>query len=129
MKYWLHTLKNWKSFKGRASRTEWIFSFVLICVFYFLLACPIWYVYFNKPELLDNTWFLMGLGFVAMACLWFWLITLFALWTRRLHDVNKSGLYIWLCGIPPILGAIIPLYFAFRPSASGPNRFGEEPQY
>ena len=42
---------------------------------------------------------------------------------RRLHDINRSGLW-WFIAIIPIVGSIVLLVFDCSPGTPGPNRFG-----
>ena len=45
---------------------------------------------------------------------------------RRLHDINKSGWFIFISLIP-ILGSIIVLVMTIEKGTLGKNRFGEYP--
>jgi uncharacterized membrane protein YhaH (DUF805 family) len=49
-----------------------------------------------------------------------------AVWTRRMHDRNKSG---WVCllGLIPIIGTIILFVWEVTAGTLGANRYGENP--
>ena len=53
-----------------------------------------------------------------------------AVTVRRLHDRDKSGLYLLLTLIPFIglIFAVIMLFNMFMSGTSGPNRFGSDPK-
>jgi uncharacterized membrane protein YhaH (DUF805 family) len=106
---WQHfaaAFKKYAVFKGRARRAEfwWFFLFSLI----FEIA-------------------LLGIGgllgvydvFSFLGSALFFLPT-WAVWWRRMHDVNKGGAF---CLIP-----IYNLVLAFTAGNTGPNRFGPDPK-
>jgi len=47
-----------------------------------------------------------------------------AITSRRLHDTDKSGAWIFI-SLVPIVGAIVLIIFTLLPSTSGPNRYDE----
>lgn len=50
-----------------------------------------------------------------------------AVWTRRLHDVGKSGkniLWVFACGI----GGLIPLFMCIKEGDKGANKYGADPK-
>ncbi|MFT3687433.1 MAG: FAD-binding protein [Phycisphaerales bacterium] len=89
---------------------------------YWLASLFIWtsfYILFNL------------LGLISYSATWviypllFWAIIATA--TKRLHDTNKSGFWLWLVLIP-VLGPILLIYFlGFRKGKKAPNRFGDFP--
>jgi len=46
---------------------------------------------------------------------------------RRLHDTDRSGLWL-LLGLIPIIGALVLLYFFAQDSAPGTNQYGPNPK-
>lgn len=46
---------------------------------------------------------------------------------RRLHDIGKSGWYLFIALIP-LVGAFILLYFLVTAGTVGPNEYGEDPK-
>jgi Predicted membrane protein len=53
-------------------------------------------------------------------------IPLFTVGIRRLHDTNKSGLYI-LWNFVPFIGAIIFIAFMIGTGTKGKNKYGPDP--
>ena len=45
---------------------------------------------------------------------------------RRLHDLDRSGWFLFLVLIP-IIGVIVLIYWFCQPGTSGKNRFGDDP--
>jgi len=107
MNEFITCLKNYASFQGRARRRElWMFF-----LFVFLLRIGAIFLdiaVFDEPSLFYG---LSLLGFILPE---------WAVWVRRMHDVNKSG---WFFLIP-----IYNLILACTPGTSGQNRFGDDPK-
>ncbi len=128
MKYYIHTLKNYANFSGRARRSEFwyfiLFNFIVI----FLLGVV--------NELLDmlsgdqnaaNMSVASPFGFIFLLYFMFVLIPYLAVLVRRLHDVNRSGWYI-LFWLVPLIGPFIILILLITDSMPGENRYGPNPQ-
>ena len=101
-------------FKGRASKSEFWWFYLLA----FLFAWPLLLAETDKrswASILSIIYFLLSLS-VAFP--------LAAVWTRRMHDVGKSGWVIFLI-ILPIIGVILLLRWATKDGVEGPNKFGE----
>jgi len=49
-----------------------------------------------------------------------------AVGARRLHDINKSGFWLFLWFLP-IIGWIIMIVWAIKKGDQGDNRFGSDP--
>lgn len=127
MNYYLNVLKNYAIFSGRARRSEYwyfalfnfIFSIVAVALDHALgttfkfetfngtINSPYGYCYLIYVLVI----FLPGLAVVV----------------RRLHDVGKSGWFIFISLIP-IVGAIWLLVLLFTDSISGPNKWGLNPK-
>ena len=98
--------------RGRINRlTYWTISIFIWTTFYVL---------FNFLEFIFSysaTWFIYPLLFWA----------LFATATKRLHDSNRTGLFLWLILIP-VLGPLVLIYFlGFKKGNKHSNRFGVVP--
>ena len=50
-----------------------------------------------------------------------------AVLVRRLHDIDKSGLWFFISFVP-IIGGIWLLILVCKEGTSGPNRFGADPK-
>ncbi len=47
---------------------------------------------------------------------------------RRLHDIDKSGLYMFL-GLIPLIGGIWLFVLHLMPGQIGPNKYGHDPKF
>ena len=105
------------------------------------------YVGFTGRACRSEFWFWQLYVFVASICLsvldlaafasanWSPLSTVFSLaillpgiavGARRLHDINKSGFWLFLWFLP-IIGWIIMIVWAIKKGDQGDNRFGSDP--
>jgi uncharacterized membrane protein YhaH (DUF805 family) len=119
MKWWLTCMKKYVTFDGRARRKEyWIFA--LLNGLFAIIAV-----------LLDN---LLGtamedLGYGVIYIL-FGLAILLPTWAvvvRRLHDVGKSGWWIFISLIP-LVGGIWLFILMVTDSQPGDNQYGPNPK-
>jgi uncharacterized membrane protein YhaH (DUF805 family) len=116
-------LDNFATGRGRASRSEyWWFQ---LCV---LVVMGFWPMPFDAgimgevPVLPSLTSLLVPL-LVALALL----IPSSSVTIRRLHDIDKSGLWL-LLGLVPLVGMILILVYTCRRGTPGQNRFGPDPR-
>ena len=136
-----HVFKNYATFQGRASRSEfwWWYLFTLIVsTILFIPAMP-WYNEYvsatfnqmgNATQVLPAP---TGLAIVGIALSTIFslaiLIPGIAVAARRLHDTDRSGwwllLYFLTCCFG--IGIIVLIIFWILPSTPGPNRFGLGP--
>ncbi|QRG07797.1 DUF805 domain-containing protein [Xanthobacter dioxanivorans] len=103
--------KKYAEFSGRAKRSEfwWYSLFVVLLSF----------AYTWKS---DNLFFYyVGNAFSLLTIIPSW-----AVGSRRLHDVGRSGW--WQLLALAIIGLLPLLYWWVQPSQPGPNRYGEEPE-
>ena len=108
----LHVVKdNYFNFEGRASRYEYWWFFLINVVISGLCNC------------LD---YLFGIaicsGIVSLALLCPGL----GVCVRRLHDINRSGWWVFLAAIPLIGGIILIVWLATKGDAAA-NEYGEVP--
>lgn len=117
-------LQAWKkafTFQGRARRKEyWCFSVISLLAFVALLFVDfaLGTVYVDEESavgLLSTLYFLAAL------------VPGIALFIRRLHDVNWSGLW-FLANFVPLLSIVPGIVAAFVDGTPGPNRFGPDPK-
>ena len=113
-------LKKYATFSGRSQRSEyWYFI-----IFYFLItfACK------TLDTAIENTNINEGIGlFAGMAGLAL-LLPLFAVTTRRFHDIGKSGWW-QLIDLVPFIGTLVLLVFMLRDSVDETNEYGPNPKY
>lgn len=111
MNWYLHVLRNYAKFDGRAHRTEYwmfvLFNFVIGLLFALidgLLDTKIFYTLYALAVLIPS------------------LAVLF----RRLHDTGRSGWW-WLIGFVPVIGWIVLLVFTLQRGDEGTNAYGMPP--
>lgn len=119
MNWWLTAMKKYVDFSGRARRTEY-WMFVLFNVIFAIVALVI-----------DN---MLGLasdstGYGPLYTLFSLAILLptWAVTVRRLHDVGKSGWWIFISLIP-IIGGIWLFVLTLTDSQPGENQYGPNPK-
>ncbi len=106
-------LSKYVDFQGRAVRSEywwWTLFYVLISIVG------------NVCTRIGGLFFdLIGIacGLLSLAIL----LPTIAVGVRRLHDLDKSGWWLFL-GLIPLVGGIILLVWNCTPGTRGPNRFG-----
>ncbi len=106
-------LENYCNFQGRASRSEyWWFA-----LFYGIVSCAINCIFGSSKTLLYIFDALLWLGF---------LLPNLGITVRRLHDVGKSGWWIFI-SLVPLIGWIWLIVLLATPSQETPNEYGPEP--
>jgi len=105
-------LEKYATFTGRAQRSElW------------------WFVLFNfVGSIILNVVDTAILGMPALSVLWSLglLIPGIAVAVRRMHDLDKSGWWIFIVLIP-LIGIILYIYWFVQRGTIGANRFGPDP--
>jgi uncharacterized membrane protein YhaH (DUF805 family) len=118
MKWYLHALRNYAGFKGRARRREyWIFELMntAIALALFVLAVTLGkagYPYFLSLPFL----YIVATMIPSLSSL-----------IRRLHDTGRSGWWFWI-GLIPLFGPISMLIFTVEDSQPDENRYGPNPK-
>ena len=119
MSWWLTCMKKYVDFSGRARRTEY-WMFVLFNIIFAIVAL-----------VLDN---ILGtaseeLGYGLLYSLFSLAIVLptLAVTVRRLHDVGKSGWWIFISLIP-LIGGIWLFVLTVTDSQPGENEYGPNPK-
>jgi uncharacterized membrane protein YhaH (DUF805 family) len=116
--WYLAVLGKYAVFAGRARRKEyWMFALMN-----FLIAFAIGII---AAIVSGGT----GVGYsIISACYTlFVLIPSIAVGVRRLHDIGRSGWWLWI-SLVPVLGAIVLLIFAVQDSEPGQNAYGPNPK-
>ena len=118
MSWYLAVLKKYAVFSGRARRKEfWMFA--LFNAIFSVVAAILDYVLGFAGE--------EGLGLISALYSLALFIPGLAVQVRRLHDVGKSGWWIFISLIP-IIGAIWLLILSVTDSEPGENRYGPNPK-
>ena len=123
MQYYISVLKHYATFSGRARRKEyWMF---VLFNFIFLMVAAI------ADEMLGINFKIMGTGmfygYIYLIYALFTFIPSLSVLIRRLHDVNKSGWFIFICLIP-LIGAIWMLVLLCTDGTPGVNKYGPNPK-
>ena len=113
MHWYLDVLKNYTGFSGRAHRTEfWMFALINWVISIVL----------GVAEGIIGTGGIIG--FIYMLAV---LLPAIAVAIRRLHDTDRSGLWLLLCFIP-VIGWLVLLIFYCLEGTSGSNQYGPDPK-
>jgi len=101
-------------FKGRASRSEywWCFAAVLLFAWPLLLS-----------ETSEGSWYTI-LSFIYFILTLSIVMPLISAWTRRMHDVGKSG-WSWLFIFIPVPGWVLLMRWATKEGSPETNKYGE----
>ena len=119
MNWYLHVLKNYATFSGRARRKEyWMF---------FLISALISIVLTLLDILLGTYSVEYEAGLFSGLYSLLILIPSIAVVVRRLHDTDRSGWWI-LISLIPIIGVLVLFVFMCLDSQPGTNRFGVNPK-
>jgi len=113
---YINVLKKYAVFSGRARREEY-WTFI---VFHIITALTL-NVLTIVPAVGKIFWFILA-GYFLVS-----LIPFFAIAVRRLHDTNRSGLFLFLILIP-LIGIIILLIFLIQKGSIGENKYGKNPK-
>ena len=115
-------LENYANFKGRARRAEY-WNFVLLN---FLIIIPFYILAFVGSSMDSTLLSTLGFGVYGLAVLGT-IIPSLAVAVRRLHDINKSGWYYFIC-LMPLIGSIILLVWFFTDGNRFANNYGPDPK-
>ena len=119
MNWYLHVLKNYATFSGRARRKEyWMFFLFNVLI---SLGLGVLDVVAGTYSVEYETGFFSALYSLLV------LIPSIAVSVRRLHDTNRSGWWI-LISLIPIIGVLVLFVFMCLDSQPGTNRFGVNPK-
>jgi len=104
-------LKKYFVVKGRASLSEfWWFQLIWVVAYLSIIVFSD-----NEPIVF------FSIGIIILIA-----IPLFTVGIRRLHDTNKSGLYM-LWNFVPFIGGLIFIAFMIGAGTKGRNQYGEDP--
>lgn len=120
MNWYLEALKKYAVFSGRARRREyWLFSL-------FNLIISLVLTFIGAAAGLGDTD--AGYGLLGSLYTLGVLIPGVAVSVRRLHDIGRSGWWLFI-SLVPFIGAIVLLVFALLDSQPGPNQYGPNPKH
>ena len=109
----IDVLKKWKDFDGRARRREY-WMFVLFMAIFAIVAGII-------DGILGTVCVFVGLYYLAM------LLPMIAVSVRRMHDIGKSGWWLFITFVP-VIGSLWYLFLTIQDGQPGSNQYGENPK-
>lgn len=119
MNWYLHVLKNYAVFKGRARRKEYWFFILISFIVAFVLSFADQAL--NTPGASEGSGLLGAIYSLAV------LFPTIPVGVRRLHDTGRTGWWM-LIVLLPIIGALVLLYFFVLDSQPGSNEYGDNPK-
>ena len=117
MNYYSICLSKFADFSGRARRREY-WTFVLVNCLIALLLMTLGLA-FGEDSPASNI--MVTIFYLIM------LVPNLSVSVRRLHDIGKSGWYIFLSLIP-LIGGLILLIWSLMDSEPGENQYGKNPK-
>ncbi|HLY54648.1 MAG TPA: DUF805 domain-containing protein [Stellaceae bacterium] len=113
--------ENYANFQGRAARSEywWFFLFVIIVDIAVSILSGI------LGAVLGNTGAMIG-SLISIVFLLAIIVPGIAVTVRRLHDLDRSGWWIFI-SLVPLIGPILLIIWYCTKGSLGPNRFGNDP--
>jgi uncharacterized membrane protein YhaH (DUF805 family) len=105
---------NYANFSGRARRSEyWWYALCNLLIMIVLLTAD----------------YFIGLGFNVLYTIYGLAVLIpgLAVLVRRMHDVGKSGWFVFIALIP-LVGPIWLLVLLFTEGDNGPNQYGPDPK-
>jgi uncharacterized membrane protein YhaH (DUF805 family) len=133
MNYFIHCLKNYANFNGRARRKEFwmfiLFSIVFSIIFSILDSLLGTSYKFNYS--IAGKEIPMSIGYLSSVFSLVLLVPSIAVGVRRIHDVGKSGwLYVVFYGLTIFccVGIFPWIYFMVKAGDVGENLYGPDPK-
>ena len=102
-------LSKYVGFQGRAMRSEFWY-FVLFVFIIYIVAFAIDSALFGRPVLYSIAAIALLLPYLGVS-------------VRRLHDIDRSGWWIFI-SLVPLIGIILLIVWYCTKGTAGPNRFG-----
>ena len=112
MSWYVMVLKKYVVFEGRARRKEYWYFALISFIISLILSLIDWAIGMN---------ILVTIYGLAV------LLPALGVSVRRLHDIGRSGWWIFI-NLIPLIGLIIWLVFMFKDSQPGTNQYGPSPK-
>ena len=119
MSWYLEAFKKYAVFGGRSRRKEYWYLVLFNIIVGVVLA--------GIDVLLGTFSFAQNIGLLSAIYSLAVLIPSLAVTVRRLHDIDRSGWWIFI-NLIPLIGAIVLLVFAVSEGTLGNNRYGPNPK-
>ena len=108
--------QNYCNFSGRASRSEYWWVYLFTCIVSWVVSIVV-SLFSSELSIMYIASMVVGLAF---------LLPSLGIAVRRLHDIGKSGWWMFISLIP-LIGAIILLVWWCKDSQMEPNEYGPVP--
>lgn len=121
---------NLTNFNGRARRSEfwWWYLFAVLVMFAAGIVASIVVGIMTAVDVQALTTIVGIILGLALLAIWVYLfIGTLSVGVRRLHDQDKSGLFLLLAFVP-FVGSIVLIVFWVLEGTQGPNQFGPDPK-
>ena len=115
MSYYLAALKNYAGFSGRARRAEY-WTFYLINIFVYIVLA-----------VLASATDTKACSYVALVYVLAVAVPTLAVGVRRLHDIGKSGWWLFISFVP-FIGGIWLIVLLATGGNFGANNYGSDPK-
>ena len=119
MSWYLTVLKKYATFGGRARRKEY-WMFFLFNIIFAIAATVI-------DNVLGLNIGMLPYGFIYLIYMLAMLLPGIAVTVRRLHDIGKSGWWVFISFVP-LIGGIWLLILVCKEGTLGPNEYGSDPK-
>ncbi|MGR5061382.1 DUF805 domain-containing protein [Photobacterium sp. DNB22_13_2] len=119
MNWYIHVLKKYAVFKGRARRQEYWYFFLFNIIISIALSMI--------DSALGNPGAGEGAGLIGTIYSLAILIPSIAVGVRRLHDTGRTGWWM-LLGLIPLIGVLVLMYFFVQDSQPVVNEYGPNPK-
>ncbi len=119
MNWYLKALKNYAGFSGRARRKEY-WMFILFNAIFSIAAIMLDYIFGTAFE---GIW--IGLFYILYYLAVF--LPALAVLIRRLHDIGKSGWFMFI-SLVPVIGSIWLVVLLCKDGNAGENKYGANPK-
>lgn len=135
MRWYRQAFTHYADFHGRASRPEyWMFTMInyaiaTVLTLLFALAGPIILTVGGPGSTSETIAVICAVTFLALLSLYALAVFLpgLAVTVRRLHDIDRSGLWA-LVSFIPFVGVFVLLVLLVLEGTRGPNRYGPDPE-
>jgi uncharacterized membrane protein YhaH (DUF805 family) len=119
MQWYLHVLRQYTVFTGRARRTEyWMFTLFSVIIAIVLAVLD---------SLLGLSFLPGGTGLLGLLYSLAVLLPSLGVSIRRLHDTGRTGWWL-LIALIPLVGAIVLIVFLATAGNIGQNSYGPDPK-
>jgi uncharacterized membrane protein YhaH (DUF805 family) len=126
MSWYLHAMRNYADFSGRARRKEyWMFRLAHLMILF--LPFLVFMIAGYSPNSVPNSETVFDYsGFTLLGIMLVHSIPELAIGARRLHDTSRSGWWLLIALIP--FAGFVLLYFFCLQGVTGENQYGSDPK-